>query len=145
MEKIKSWIREHHNFVIYFTISCFITVLDVFVSFVVEKGISVGFPAFTGAALIGNAAGVITGFIVQYILCTRKIYAGSNLRTMMIFFLTWLLNIGIAEGIIYVVRSLIFHNADGMIYFLVGKGVSIIIPFFITYFLRKKLIPEKTN
>ena len=126
-------------------ISCFITVLDIVVSFCVEKGISAGFPDFTGAALIGNAAGVITGFIAQYILCIRKIYAGSNLRTMVIFFLTWLLNIGIAEGIIYVVRSLIFHNADGMIYFLVGKGVSIVIPFFITYFLRKKLIPEKNK
>ena len=82
---------------------------------------------------------------MQYFLCTKKVYAGSSFRTMVIFFLTWLLGLGLAEGIIYVVRTLIFHDAEGMLYFLIGKGFSIVIPFFVTYFIRKMLIPARNT
>ena len=139
----KKWISDHRSFVNYFLISCFVTVLDIALSFGVEKGLTATSVAADKAALIGNAVGVITGFIVQYFLCTKKVYAGSSLRTMVIFFLTWLLGLALAEGIIYVVRTLIFHDAEGMLYFLIGKGFSIVIPFFITYFIRKMLIPAR--
>lgn len=143
--KVKKWMSDHAGFVNYFLISCFVTVLDVAVSFGVEKVLDGVFSVEPStAALIGNATGVITGFIVQYFLCTKKVYAGSSKRTLLIFFLTWLLSLGLAEGIIYVVRTVVFHNAEGTLYFLVGKAFSIVIPFFFTYFLRKALIPAKT-
>ena len=143
IEFAKKWIAVHKGFVNYFLISCFVTVLDIALSFGVEKGLSAASVAADKAALIGNAVGVITGFIVQYFLCTKKVYAGSSLRTMVIFFLTWLLGLALAEGIIYVIRTLVFHDAEGMLYFLIGKGFSIVIPFFITYFIRKMLIPAR--
>jgi hypothetical protein len=146
IETAKKWINEHKGFVNYFLISCFVTVLDIAVSFGLEKCLVLFFEADASkAALAGNAAGVITGFIVQYFLCTKKVYAGSNAKTLIIFFLTWLLSLGLAEGIIYVVRTLIFKDADGVVYFLVGKAFSIVIPFFFTYFLRKALIPSKPD
>lgn len=140
----KKWISLHRGFVNYFLISCFVTVLDIAVSFALEKCLVSVFGADASkAALAGNAAGVVTGFIVQYFLCTKKVYAGSSAKTLIIFFLTWLLSLGLAEGIIYVVRTLVFKDAEGLIYFLVGKAFSIVIPFFFTYFLRKALIPQK--
>ena len=140
----KEWISKHKGFVNYFLISCFVTVLDVIVSFGLEKCLITLFSVDASkAALAGNATGVITGFIVQYFLCTRRVYVGSSAKTLIIFFLTWLLSLGFAEGIIYVVRTLIFHDAEGMIYFLVGKAFSIVLPFFLTYFLRKALIPSR--
>lgn len=143
---LKKWINEHKSFVNYFLISCFVTVLDIAVSFGLEKCLIMLFEVDASkAALAGNAAGVVTGFIVQYFLCTKKVYAGSNAKTLIIFFFTWLLSLGLAEGIIYVVRTLIFKDAEGIICFLIGKAFSIIIPFFFTYFLRKMLIPQKTD
>ena len=139
---LKTWTKEHKSFVNYFLISCFVTILDVLVSLLSEKSISL-FLDNTKSALIGNAAGIIVGFTVQYFLCTKKVYAGSSIRTLIIFFLTWALGFGMAEGIIYVVRTLIFHDAENMIYFLTAKAFSIAIPFFITYFLRKAFIPER--
>ncbi len=142
----KKWISEHKGFVNYFLISCFVTVLDIAVSFGLEKCLVAFFEVDASkAALAGNAVGVVTGFIVQYFLCTKKVYAGSNAKTLVIFFLTWLLSLGLAEGIIYVVRTLIFKDAEGIIYFIIGKAFSIIIPFFFTYFLRKALIPSKSD
>ena len=49
--------------------------------------------------------------------------------------------LGLADLIVYVVRQLIFKGSDGMTAFLTAKGASIVIPFFITYFVRKALIP----
>ena len=56
------------------------------------------------------------------------------------FFLTWLFALGLASLIVYVVRVHIYNRDEGIIAFAVAKGASIVIPFFITYFLRKALI-----
>ena len=140
----ENWLKEHRNFVAYFLICCFVTVLDIVVSLVVEKLLLMACAPST-AALVGNATGVVAGFIVQYILCTKKVYAGSSWRTLIIFFVTWLIGLAFAELIIYVTRTLIFHDAEGLIYFLIGKFFSIALPFFLTYYLRKITIPARVE
>ena len=138
------WIKAHRIFVAYFLICCFVTVLDIVVSLVVEKMLVMAC-GVSNAALVGNAAGVVTGFVVQYILCTKKVYAGSNLRTLVIFFVTWLIGLAFAELIIYVTRTVIFRDAEGLVYFLIGKFFSIALPFFLTYYLRKITIPSRVE
>lgn len=133
---MKNWINEHRAFVNYFFISCFVTIIDVVVSRVCE--------AFT-VSVAANTIGVVVGFVIQYFLCTKKVYEGSSMWTLLIFFATWLVGLALADLIIYVVRVLIFGNADGILYFLVGKFFSIAIPFFVTYFIRKKLILENSD
>jgi putative flippase GtrA len=134
ISKINQWIKAHRSFVIYFLISVFVTLVDVVVSRVSERFVDV---------VIANTIGVVTGFVIQYFLCTRKVYAGSSVKTAVIFFLTWLFGLGLANLIVYIVRIKIFDNREGLIYYLIGKGASIVIPFFILYFIRKKLIPAK--
>lgn len=134
--KISQWIKAHKAFVSYFLISVFVTLVDVVVSRVSERFVDI---------VIANTIGVVTGFVIQYFLCTRKVYAGSSVKTAVIFFLTWLFGLGLANLIVYVVRVLIFANREGILYYLIGKGASIAIPFFILYFIRKKLIPAKKD
>lgn len=134
--KISQWTKAHRSFVIYFLISVFVTLVDIVVTCVSERFVDI---------VIANTIGVVTGFVIQYFLCTRKIYAGSSVKTAIIFFVTWLFGLGLANLIVYVVRVLIFDNREGIIYFLIGKGASIAIPFFVLYFIRKKLIPAKTD
>ena len=134
-DKINQWIKAHRSFVIYFLISVFVTLVDIVVSRVSERFVDV---------VIANTIGVVTGFIIQYFLCTRKIYKGS-VKSAVIFFVTWLIGLGLANLIVYVVRVLIFENREGFIYYLIGKGASIAIPFFVLYFIRKKLMPAKKD
>lgn len=142
---MKSWINNHRGFVNYFLISCLVTVLDIVTSFVTEKGLVMISMDSTKASLTGNAVGIIVGFAVQYFLCTKKVYAGSNMKTLIIFFLTWALGFIFAELLIYLVRTVIFHDAEGIIYFLTAKFFSVVVPFFLTYFLRKILLPAKKS
>ncbi len=132
LEAIKKFITERKTFVTYFLISVLVTVIDVIVSRVCEIWFK---------EVIANTIGVVVGFIIQYILCSHKVYKSKSVKTLIIFFVTWLMALGLADLIVYVVRQLIFKGSDGMIAFLTAKGASIVIPFFITYFVRKALIP----
>ena len=142
VHSIKQWLQAHYHFSVYFCICLFVMVLDIVVSFLCEK-LCLCFTDVSKAALIGNAVGVFTGFVVQYILCTKKVYEGSSARTLLIFFATWVIGLLFAEGIVYVVRTLIFHDAEGIVYFLVAKFFSVVFPFFLTYYLRKITLPPK--
>ena len=138
----RQWLKNHYYFCAYLSICLFVMVLDIVVSFLCEK-LCLHFTDVSKAALIGNAVGVFTGFVVQYILCTKKVYEGSSGRTLLIFFATWVVGLLFAEGIVYVVRTLIFHDAEGIIYFLIAKFFSVVFPFFLTYYLRKITLPPK--
>lgn len=131
-EGIKKFITERKTFITYLLISVFVTVIDVILSRICEIWFE---------EVIANTIGVVVGFIIQYILCSHKVYRSKTIKTLVIFFVTWLLALGLADLIVYVVREKIFSGNDGMIPFLVAKGASIVIPFFITYFVRKALIP----
>ena len=139
---LKQWFHDHYHFSVYFCICVFVMVLDIVVSFLVEK-LCLFFTDVSLSALIGNAVGVFVGFVVQYVLCTKKVYAGSSGRTLAIFFATWVIGLLFTEAIVYVVRTLIFKNAEGMFYFLVAKFFSVVFPFFLTYFIRKVLLPPR--
>ena len=142
LNALKLWLHDHYHFSAYFCISLFVMVLDIVVSFLVEK-LCLIFSDVSVAALMGNAVGVFVGFVVQYILCIKKVYAGSSGRTLMIFFGTWVIGLIFAEAIVYGVRTLIFNNAEGMFYFLVAKFFSVVFPFFLTYYLRKVMLPPR--
>ena len=129
--EIKKFITERRDFFVYSMICVFVTVIDVIVSRVSELWLP---------EVAANALGVCVGFIIQYFLCSRKVYRSKTKRTLIVFFLTWLFGLGLASLVIYVVRVLIYHRDEGLIAFAVAKGASIVIPFFITYFLRKALI-----
>lgn len=155
MKTITSIINEHRKFLIYFFISCFVTVLDILISALGEKYIIPDIINNTTIIpVISNAIGVITGFIVQYLLCSKNVYNKNNFKAFIYFFITFIIGLILAEGIIYLFRVIIFNN-DNMLYelpilhfnvsisFLISKFVSIIIPFFVMYFLRKKLIGQE--
>ena len=133
-KSIADIINQHKAFVNYFLISVFVTVIDIVVSRLLES---------VTTEVVANTIGVITGFIIQYVLCTRKVYAGSDAHTAFVFFLTWLLGLALADGIVYLMRVQLFNRAEGFIYFMIAKLASIAVPFFITYFLRKKFIRQK--
>ena len=131
---IKEWLNGHRQFSNYFFISLSLTFFDIIFSRFCEN--------FTGA-VEANTISLVFGFIIQYFLCAKMVYGNNDARTALIFFLTWLLALAMADGIVYICRVIIFENNKGFLYFLIAKGFSIVIPFFFIYFLRKRLIERK--
>ena len=133
MERIKKLILSQKQLILYGLISAFVTLIDVAVSYIGE---------FFVDKLIANAAGVITGFIIQYILASKKVFNSRNKRTLFIFIATFLLGLVLAQGIIWFSRDILFNGADTFLAFSVSKGLSIILPFFVLYYMRLKLIQK---
>ena len=134
MNKIKSLFVDNKRFWYYALISVFITVIDVLLSYLLENVMD---------KFYANGIGVITGFIIQYILASKSVFNSRNMRSFIIFLLTFIVSLALAQGIILFSRDIIFGGADTGIAFLVSKGLSIAIPFFFTYFARNKLIYDK--
>ena len=126
--------QKHKSFIMYGLISVFVTVIDVVVCRLCERFIPV---------VAANTAGVITGFIIQYFLTARHVYKTMSRKSFVIFFATFLLNLAMANGIVYALREFVFKGSKETVPFLVSKAASIVFPFFITYYIRKKLMPSK--
>lgn len=136
IESIKSQIIAHKSFILYGLISVFVTLIDVIVCRISENFFS---------PVVSNTIGVIVGFIIQYFLTARHVYNTSSPKSFLIFFGTFLINLFLANSIVFVCRTYIFGNSESLAAFLTSKSASIVFPFFITYFIRKKLMPSNNS
>lgn len=141
--KIKMMLSEHKGFLAYGIISVVVTVIDVVVSRLSEGLFGMVIDTVSAVPVIANATGVITGFIIQYFLTAKFVYNTKSTKSFVVFLLTFFLNLLFATAIVYLFRTVIFNNSDSTIAFLVSKGASIVLPFFVTYFIRKKLMPAE--
>ena len=130
---IKKQYFSHKSFYLYLAISIFVTVLDMTASRISEKFVDI---------IIANSIGIITGFIIQYFLTSKHVYNSKSIKTFVKFLLTFFFGFILANSIIYICRVLIFGGSENFFAFIVSKGFSIIIPFFIIYFIRKYWIKQ---
>lgn len=131
-EYLKTQMRLHKSFLLYGIISVFVTLVDVATCRICEIRIS---------SVAANTVGVVTGFIIQYFLTARHVYNKNNIKSFIVFLWTFLIGLIVANTIVYVFRTFIFNGADSNLAFLTSKGFSIVLPFFLMYFLRKKFMP----
>ena len=136
IEFAKNQMLLHKAFILYGLISVFVTIIDVVTCRVCEIWIP---------SVAANTVGVITGFIIQYFLTARHVYNKNNSKSFFVFLWTFAIGLAFANSIVFVFRTLVFDGSDGQIAFLVSKGFSILLPFFLTYFLRKKYMPVDNN
>lgn len=134
---MKRILNRYKRIIIYGLISVFVTLVDVLISYAFEIIIS---PVYA------NTIGVVSGFILQYFLASKSVFNSRNIRTFIIFLGTFFIGLLCADVIIYICRNYIFADFSQNIAFIISKGFSILIPFFLMYFLRKWLIKsDKDN
>lgn len=133
MLKIKINIIKHNQMLIYLLNSIIVTFLDIFIVWIANRYLSFGLVA-------ANTIGVVSGFIVHYILSSRKVFNENyGLLGFLIYFGTFIIGVVLADLLIYVGSEFIFFKLGGNINFLFSKGISLVGPFFIMYYLRKFL------
>ncbi len=142
-DKIKELFNEHKGFLAYGIISVLVTVIDVIVSRVSEGMFKMVIDNVSVVPVIANATGVVIGFIIQYFLTAKFVYNTKSTKSFVVFLSTFFLNLLFATAIVFLFRTVIFDNSDSTFVFLISKGASIVFPFFITYFIRKKLMPAE--
>ena len=116
----------------YFINSCLVTVLDVVIVWVLHM-------VFHVDVVLANTLGVIAGFLIDYILSVLFVFDHANNKNgFAIYLVTFILGLVLADVLIYIGESRLFVGLEKNLCFLMSKGLSISVPFFILYFIRKK-------
>ncbi len=90
--------------------------------------------------VLSNTVGVVLGFLLHYLLSSRAVFhTRYSLKGFMIFLLTFIIGLTAANFIIWSVYSLSEPAFGHTRAFLLGKGLSIVIPFFIMFYMRRYL------
>ena len=125
-------LKKYESVISYGLISVGVTLVDVLLTYI--------FKHFT-LLVIANTIGVVTGGIIQYILNAKLVFhVKNNNKNIAIYVITFIGGLLIANLIIYFSNMLFsMYLSNDKIVFLISKGLSIVIPFFVLYFVRKEL------
>ena len=88
--------------------------------------------------VVSNTVGVIAGFIISYLLSAKRAFeVDYTAATFTVYFVTFLMGLFFADVLIVSTHTLVSPFLPLGLAFLVSKGVSIVGPFFLMYFIRK--------
>ena len=123
-------IRRHRELLLYALVSILSAVLDTAVAWFL-------FSALGQNILLANTAGVILGFLLHYLAASRSVFkAGYGLRGFAVYLGTFLLGLGLADLLVWSAYRLTRPLLPEGVSFVLSKGVSVVLPFFVLYYLR---------
>ena len=108
---------------------------------IVDTGIVWALVRFSTVHLVtANTIGVVTGFLLHYILASKSVFDTEYGITGFIVYLgTFLFGLTFANWLIYVSYHYVFPAYAVDLRILLSKAVSIGVPFFAMYYIRKYL------
>ncbi len=87
---------------------------------------------------VSNTCGVAVGFLIGFFLDVKRSFMSSYTPiTFLIYFGTFILGLVLADALITVCYISLEKITIQAWAFLISKGVSVIVPFFVMYFIRK--------
>ena len=133
MDRIKSFVRHHKSLMIYGLCSIVSMLLDAVIGYLLNTHLGV-------YVVVANTIGILISSIIHYLLISRFAFnAKYNVHTGAIYIGTFLLGIVLQNLLIYVFYEYITLSLTQFYRFMISKGISIIIPFFALFYLRKWL------
>ena len=118
---------------LYLCFSIIVTVVDVSIVWILHKIFNINIVA-------ANTIGVISGAILHYLLTIKSVFNFDyGAAGFFVYFITFLFGLSLADALIYIGNSYLFNTLTDNLNFLFSKSLSVIIPFFCLYYLRKLL------
>lgn len=125
--------NKFYKILTYFIYSVLSTIFDTFVVWLL-------FYVLNFDLIIANTCGIISGFFLQYFLSIKNVFKTSyGFLSFFVYLCTSVLGLFIANFIITNSYAFCIKYIPEWFAFLLCKALSIIFPFFIMYYLRKKI------
>lgn len=88
--------------------------------------------------ILASNIGIAAGFLFQFLTGMKYVFKPQNyIRSFLVYLITFIIGVIIANGILWI-------SFDGMrLPFMISKLLSMVLPFFFIYFLRKILLGVK--
>ncbi|MDO5785801.1 MAG: GtrA family protein [Eubacteriales bacterium] len=133
MSLIQNLYNKYHNIIQYFGFSVLSTILD-------TAAVWVLFHFCSTSLGVSNTIGVILGFILDFFLSAKFVFQTKyGVLSFLVYLVTFLFGLAVANFLIIQSYALAIQWVSEGLAFLFAKGVSIVLPFFVLYFIRKKL------
>lgn len=131
MKKIIQLFMKMPQIIRYGLNSCIVTVLDLIIVWILFSG-------FHMNIVVANTLGVISGFLFDYILSVLFVFKqAKKTGGFTVYLVTFVFGLALADWLIYIGNTILFINMNEKLNFLFSKGLSIVVPFFLLYYLRK--------
>lgn len=115
----------------YFIVSCMASVLDFSIAYLLYKISNINY-------LVVCNIGIISGFVFQYLMSIKYIFNTKGaLTSLTVYIGTFFIGVALADGTMWISYNKLYLP------FVVSKGFSMAIPFFITYYIRKLFLGLK--
>ncbi len=89
---------------------------------------------------VANTMGIITGFLLSYVLSVKTVFdTRHDISAFAVYLSTSAVGMLLADGLIVTAYELSIPYCPKHFAFLLSKGVSVVLPFFLMYFMRKYL------
>ena len=109
------------------------TILDVIVVWIAFHMAGIGLAT-------ANTMGIVTGFIVSYVLSLKSVFDTKHgISAFSVYLFTSLIGMVLANWLITTTYDFSILYCPEWLAFLFSKGVSVVLPFFVMYFMRKYL------
>ncbi len=133
MDSIQKIYDKYREFIQYFTFSVIATLVDVTTVWILFHSFSIGLG-------FSNTIGVTLGFILNFFLSVKFVFQTRyGVLSFLIYLVTFLIGLVVADFAIVQSYAFAIQWVSKELAFLFGKGVSLVLPFFFIYFIRKKL------
>lgn len=107
----------------------------------VDTGIVWALVRFSEIHLVAaNTIGVVSGFLLHYLLASKTVFQTEyGIAGFLVYLATFLFGLSFANWLIFMSYHYVFYAYSVNLRILLSKGVSIAVPFFVLYCLRKQL------
>lgn len=121
----------HTSFAKYFIVSCVVSLFDFMIAYILYYTLGIHY-------LMACNLGIVAGFLLQYYLCVTYVFEkGTFLNSFAIFLITFITGFVLAD-------ITMWASFDRFRFpFILSKGLSMAVPFFLTYIFRKGLLGIK--
>lgn len=131
MNYVKLLIKGKIPIANYFLYSVIVSLVDISIVWTLVR--------FSEVHLVAaNTIGVVSGFVLHYILASKSVFNMKYSTTGFVIYLgTFLCGLVLANWLIYISYEFVFFAYSIDLRILFSKGVSIAVPFFAIYYVRK--------
>ena len=133
MQLIKKLFAKYRGIIIYILCSLMTAGIETAVSWYLIK-------AFACPVVYANTAAMLIGAVVHYFCTLAFVFElKSSVKSALGYIITFINGLVLQNLIIWLCYDRLFHTSGIFWQYLISKGLSLVIPFCLTYYLRKRI------
>lgn len=131
--EIIKFVKHYQKILKYFACSVFTACLETMTGWILLHITSYGI-------VVANTAAVIFGAIVHYFITLLMVFEKrNNAKSFLVYVFTFILGLVLQNVIIWMLYEKVLFHMDEFLKYILSKGLSLVVPFFLLYFIRMRL------